>query len=69
VTNISEITGTEGEQIQMHDLFVFEQTGVDGNGFAEGRFVTTGIRPRIAERMEHFGVRAPAELFRRGAVA
>jgi pilus assembly protein CpaF len=69
VTNVSEITGTEGEQIQMHDLFVFEQTGVDGNGHAEGRFVTTGIRPRIAERMENFGVRAPAELFRRGAVA
>ncbi|MBC8107108.1 MAG: CpaF family protein [Anaerolineae bacterium] len=69
VTNISEITGTEGEQIQMHDLFVFEQTGVDANGHADGRFITTGIRPRVAERMEHFGVRVPAELFRRGAVA
>ena len=26
VTSVSEITGMEGEQIQMHDLFTFEQT-------------------------------------------
>jgi len=68
ITNVSEITGTEGEQIQMHDLFIFEQTGIDSNGHAEGRFITTGIRPRIAERIEHFGLRLPAELFRRGVI-
>ncbi|CAN5461063.1 CpaF family protein [soil metagenome] len=69
VTNVSEITGTEGEQIQMHDLFVFEQTGVDSNGHADGRFITTGIRPRVAERIEHFGIRTSPDLFRRGAIA
>ena len=26
-TSVSEITGMEGEQIQMHDMFAFEQTG------------------------------------------
>jgi len=68
VTNVSEITGTEGEQIQMHDLFTYEQTGIDSNGHAEGRFITTGIRPRIAEKIEHFGLRLPTELFRRGVI-
>src|SRR3954464_10487491 len=29
VTRVTEITGMEGDQIQMHDLFTFEQTGVD----------------------------------------
>ena len=37
----------EGEQIQMHDLFVFEQTGVDENGARHGQFVCTGIRPQV----------------------
>jgi pilus assembly protein CpaF len=69
VTQVSEITGTEGEQIQMHDLFVFEQHGVDGNGHAQGRFLSTGIRPRIAERIEHFGLRVPQHMFTPGAVA
>src|SRR5438045_3846492 len=36
IVSVSEITGMEGEQIQMHDLFIFEQTGVDENGHAAG---------------------------------
>lgn len=66
VTSVSEITGTEGDQVQMHDLFTFEQTGVDQNGYATGRFMATGIRPRVAERIEHFGIRLPGTLFQRG---
>src|SRR5206468_2085857 len=34
VTRVSEITGMEGDQIQMHDLFVFEQRDVDTDGNA-----------------------------------
>ena len=68
VVNVSEITGTEGEQIQMHELFTYEQTGVDGNGHAEGRFLTTGIRPRVAERIEHYGIRTSPDMFRRGVI-
>jgi pilus assembly protein CpaF len=69
VTSVAEITGTEGEQIQMHDLFLFEQTGVDSNGHASGRLIATGIRPRVAERIEHFGIRTPADLYKRGVLA
>jgi pilus assembly protein CpaF len=63
VVSIAEITGMEGEQIQMHDLFVFEQSGVDSTGHATGRFLSTGIRPRCAERIEHFGIRISGEMF------
>ncbi len=45
---MTEITGMEGDNIQMHDLFVYEQQGVDDKGNATGRFVATGIRPRCA---------------------
>lgn len=65
VVSVSEITGMEGDNITMHDLFVFEPTGVDPDGHAMGRFIATGIRPKCAERIEARGIRLPAELFQR----
>jgi pilus assembly protein CpaF len=65
VTRISEISGTEGDQIQMHDLFAFEQTGVDEHGHATGRFVASGIRPKCIERIESRGIKLPPEIFQR----
>jgi pilus assembly protein CpaF len=68
VTRVSEITGMEGDQIQMHDLFSFEQAGVDENGNALGQFICHGIRPRCADRIEHRGVRLPTDMFQRRAL-
>jgi pilus assembly protein CpaF len=68
VTNVSEVTGMEGEQIQMHDLFTYEQTGVDVDGHATGRFLATGIRPRCADRIENRGIRLPSDLFLRRTI-
>jgi pilus assembly protein CpaF len=65
VVNVSEITGMEGEAIQMHDLFSYEQTGVDTDGHATGRFSATGIRPKCADRIENRGIRLPSDLFLR----
>ncbi|HMB96636.1 MAG TPA: hypothetical protein VKK61_11400, partial [Tepidisphaeraceae bacterium] len=65
VTSVSEISGMEGELIQMHDIFTYEQTGVDGDGHATGNFVGTGIRPRVLERIEHRGIKLPSDLFMR----
>jgi len=65
---VSEITGMEGENLQMHDLFLFEQGGVDENGHATGRFVATGIRPRCADRIEHRGIALPSDLFLRRVI-
>jgi pilus assembly protein CpaF len=68
ITSVCEITGMEGDQIQMHELFVFEQTGVDENGHATGRFVATGIRPRVVTRIEHAGMKLPTEWFARRVI-
>jgi pilus assembly protein CpaF len=65
ITRVSELTGMEGEQLQMHDLFTFEQTGVSEAGHAVGEFVATGIRPRSMERIEAVGLALPADLFTR----
>jgi pilus assembly protein CpaF len=65
VTRISEISGMEGDQIQMHDLFLYEQTGVDEHGHATGRFVCNGIRPKCLERIESRGIKLPTSMFQR----
>ncbi len=63
VVKVSEITGMEGELVQMHDLFNYEQSGVDAHGHAVGQFVATGIRPRCTQRIEARGLKLSAELF------
>jgi pilus assembly protein CpaF len=59
IVSISEITGMEGETITMQEIFQFERTGVDGTGKVIGRFRTTGIRPRFAERLKQYGMQLP----------
>lgn len=60
ITSISEITGMEGEMITMQEIFLFERVGVDATGKVMGRFRTTGIRPRFAERLKQYGMQLPA---------
>ncbi len=55
----------EGENLVMHDLFVFKQTGVDEERRAQGYFHTTGLRPHYLERLAACGVEVPLELFER----
>ncbi len=60
ITSISEITGMEGETIAMQEIFQFQRTGVDSMGKVIGRFRTTGIRPRFADRLKQYGMQLPA---------
>ncbi|QDV73150.1 CpaF family protein [Botrimarina mediterranea] len=64
VTHITEVLGMEQDTIVMQDIFRFEKTGVDQNGKAIGRFVSTGIRPSFMDRLEQAGIRLPASTFR-----
>jgi pilus assembly protein CpaF len=64
VTSITEVVGMEGDTIIMQEIFKFEQLGVDHNGRAHGRFVSTGIRPTFMERLESSGCELPQDLFR-----
>jgi pilus assembly protein CpaF len=45
ITNITEILGREGDTITLQDVFLFEESGVDGSGKIIGRLIPTGIRP------------------------
>jgi len=64
ITHITEICGMEQDTIVMQDLYHYQQSGIDENGRARGRFVATGIRPTFMERLESAGVRLPASAFR-----
>src|SRR6266568_5625456 len=62
VTQISELVGMEDDTITMQDVFRFARSGHDANGRVTGRFVATGIRPRILERMQEIGLEVPPEI-------
>ena len=63
ITNISEITGMEGEVITMQDIFVFDKGGLNQDGKVIGRFRATGVRPKCAERMKAAGIHLAANMF------
>ena len=63
VTSIAELTGMEGETITMQEIFLYERTGVDAQGQVVGKFKSTGIRPRFAERLKSFGMQLPRAFF------
>ncbi len=65
VTNISEITGMEGDIITMQDIFVFEKLGLTQEGKVAGRFRATGVRPKVSERMKGAGIVLPTNMFER----
>ncbi len=63
VTNISEVTGMEGDIITMQDIFVFERTGIGPGGKVLGRFRATGIRPKCSDRLATAGMPLRADMF------
>ena len=63
LVSLQEVTGMEGDIIAMHEIFRFEQTGVDASGRVLGHFCATGVRPRFTERLRMFGAPVPDSVF------
>jgi pilus assembly protein CpaF len=63
VMAVSEITGMEGEVVQMQDIFRYVRRGVDEDGKIVGEFRATGIRPKFLEVIQTMGITLPQELF------
>lgn len=63
ITSIAEITGLEGDIIQMQEIFKFQKTGISPEGKILGHFQATGIRPRFLEELSAMGVEFPEEYF------
>ena len=63
VVAISEVTGMEGAQIVMQDLFAFNQTGIGANGKIIGEMRATGAIPTWFDTLAQRGIDCPARLF------
>jgi pilus assembly protein CpaF len=63
VTDVTEITGMEGEVITIQDIFKFDRLGIGRSGRAIGRFRATGIRPKCVDRLAASGVSLPIDMF------
>ena len=63
VISIGEITGMEGEVVQMHEIFRFVKERTDEQGNIYGTFRATGIRPRFLDDLKHMGLDLPQNHF------
>jgi len=66
IIQVSEVTGMHGDAINMHDVFVLRQTGIDEEGKVQGFFEATGILPNCLERFKACGLEVPRSTFERG---
>lgn len=66
VTNISEVTGVEGETVQLSEIFRFRQDGYDENGKVHGHFEATGLIPEFYEDLRRRGIEVDLSIFREG---
>ena len=63
VTSIAEVTGMEGDIIQMQEIFKYVRTGTKPDGTVEGHFAATGVRPRFLAHLQTQGIKIPGSYF------
>lgn len=66
VTAITEVTGLEGNQIVMQDIFAFRQTGVDAHGKVLGEMRPTGAVPTWLDQLKSRGLQVDMKMFQDG---
>jgi pilus assembly protein CpaF len=69
VTQITEVTGMEGDTVVMQDVFKFNEEGTDGEGKVLGQMRPTGLRPIFTPKLETAGFKLPPEIFSIGLQA
>lgn len=63
VTSICEVVDTDGESVEMQDVFVFDREGMSPRGRVLGRFRGTGAKPKCLNRLKAYGVHLSPEIF------
>ena len=63
VTHITEVTGMEGEIVQLQDIFLFKQDGYDEQGKIRGQFVATGNIPDFCQELARRGIPVDLSIF------
>ena len=63
ITYITEVIGMEGDAIQLQDIFLFKQTGVDSSDKVLGELKPTGIIPTFVEELVSQGIELDRKIF------
>ena len=63
VTHITEVTGMEGANVVMQDVFKFIEEGEDENGKVIGETSPTGMPPYYTNRLKNHGFKLPSKMF------
>jgi pilus assembly protein CpaF len=58
VTELTEVVGIEQDVITLNSLFTFKYEGENPDGTLNGRFESSGIRPRFLARLDYYGLAA-----------
>jgi pilus assembly protein CpaF len=66
VVSIAEVTGMEGEVVQLQEIARFRRQGVLADGTVAGHFEATGVRPRFVAQVALAGIELPPSLFLEG---
>ena len=63
ILSIAEVVAAHDDQVELQEIFTFERTGVTEQGKVQGRFKSTGVRPKILERLRVNGITLPDSVF------
>ena len=63
IVTIAEVTETDGESMDMHDVFRLEREGVSQSGKVLGRFRGMGYVPKCMQRLKSFGIHVSPSIF------
>ncbi len=63
LVSLNEITGMEGEVIQLQEIFHFRRTGTGPDGVIQGVFEATGIRPKFIEEFVTRNIEVSEDIF------
>ena len=65
VLGIAEVAGMKDEvHINLNEIFVFKQTGVDAQGKVQGYFTATGYKPTFLDEIRVRGISISDEMFK-----
>ncbi len=65
VLRVAELSGVEGDEIRVQDIFAFHVERTAAGGAVEGTFTASGAVPRVVEEMNARGVPVETSLFTR----
>ena len=64
VVEISEVTGSEQDQVDTAMIFELERSGLNSRGKVLGQFHATGYKPLCLDRLRAYGIHLPDSIFR-----